>query len=107
MGMTYKLAAIAATGRGHAVADPARTPLKVKPTMISKVNTCMQFGTIGMALSLGVLGEPNFSFEFNDTSIGLINGLSYLTGATTIFSGLSYIDGKSMVQSNNSLSKKR
>lgn len=106
VGMTYRLAAAAAKGRGHAVADPAKTPLKISPTMISKANTMFQFGTIGVALSLGAIGEVGYSLNFGYASFGLVESLSYVTALTTILSGLSYVDGKSMIKSGNSQKKK-
>ena len=39
----------------QAVIDPGRTPLKVKPTMISKVNTVLQFATIGGGIGVGMM----------------------------------------------------
>lgn len=102
VGMSYRLAAIAARGRGHAVADPSQTPLKVSPTMISKVNTLFQFGTIGVALSLGAVGEIGYSLSLGYATFGLVESLTYVTASTTILSGLSYVDGKSMIKSGNS-----
>lgn len=105
VGMSYRMAAIAAKGRGHAVADPSRTPLKVSPTTISKVNTLFQFGTIGVALGLGATDEIGYYLSLDGMNFGLIESLSYATAGTTILSGLSYIDGKSMIGSGNSKKK--
>jgi len=58
-----------------------RVDLKVKPSIISKVNTCFQFITV-----LAVLSQPYFAFRplFYDF-------LFYATGLLTIISGLHYI----------------
>lgn len=111
VGMSYQMAAVAAKGRGHAVADPARTPLKVMPTLISKVNTTLQFGTIGIGLCVGYMGSIdviNLNMIGLNYDLGIMEGLSYMTGITTIWSALSYVDGKAMAQSGNrnSLRKK-
>ncbi len=106
VGMTYRVAAAAAKGMGYAIADPAKTPLKISPTMISKANTMFQFGTIGVALSLGAICEVGYSLNFGYSSFGLVESLSYVTATTTILSGLSYMDGKSMIKSGNSPKKK-
>ena len=50
IGMAYKLASDAAEGRGHNVADPSQTPLEIKASTVSKVNTVLQFGSIFTAL---------------------------------------------------------
>merc|ERR1712238_310026 len=52
---TYRNAALAAKGSGHAVIDPSRTPLKIKPTLISQANTLLQFGTIWVGLGMASL----------------------------------------------------
>lgn len=102
IGSSFRFAAIAAKDRGHAIMDPFRTPLKIAPTMISKINTLLQFGTIGAALSLGAIGDVGYTLNLGYTTIGLVDASSYITGTTTILSGLSYIDGKSMIKSGNS-----
>ena len=45
-----------ATKRGHATINPATTPLKIKPTLISKVNTAFQFLTISGGMAQPLLG---------------------------------------------------
>ena len=109
VGMSYKMNAIAARGRGHNVADPSRTPLKVTPTFLSKVNTVFQFGTIGIGLCLGYMDNINCVIHVTglDHTIGLMNGLSFMTGATTVLSGLSYVDGKAMTKSGNLMKRKQ
>ena len=99
---SFRLAAIAAKGRGHAIVDPSRTPLKVTPTMISKINTLFQFGTLGVALSVGAIGDVGYDLNLGYATIGLVDASTYITATTTILSGLSYIDGKSMIKSGNS-----
>ncbi len=114
VGMSYRAARIAARGRGHAVADPERTPLKIQPTMISKVNTVMQFGTIGVGLGLAAMGDVGSGYYSVNVNVlddmmtlSVIDGMTYITGGTTVWSGLSYIDGKSMIKSGNSKSKSK
>mmetsp|Transcript_14091 Transcript_14091/g.17116 ORF Transcript_14091/g.17116 Transcript_14091/m.17116 type:complete len:359 (+) Transcript_14091:255-1331(+) len=105
IGMSYRYAAIAAKGRGHAVVDPERTPLKVTPTLISKVNTVFQFGLIGAGLSSAAAGDsfgPMTLISLGSYNIGVIESMTYVTCGTTIWSGLSYLGGKSMVLSGNS-----
>eukprot|EP00957_Ditylum_brightwellii_P057512 4360669-Ditylum_brightwellii.AAC.1 len=46
------------TKEGQAVTDPSRTPLKVEPTMISKVNTVLQFVTLGTGIMQPLVGIP-------------------------------------------------
>lgn len=109
VGTAYKMNAIAARGRGHNVADPSRTPLKVTPTFISKVNTVFQFGTIGIGLCLGCMDNIGCAIHVTglDHSVDVMNSLSYMTGATTILSGLSYVDGKAMTKSGNVVKRKQ
>ena len=55
-GATY-LYVSAQTKAGRFVVDPVRTPLKVEPTTISKINTVFQFLTLGVGmLQPGVCG---------------------------------------------------
>jgi len=58
-----------------------RVDLKVKPSIVSKVNTCFQFITI-----LAVLSQPYLTFRPS-----LYSFLFYTTGLLTIISGLHYI----------------
>jgi len=92
IGMSYRAAALAARGQDHAIADPSRTPLKVEPTLISKINTVLQFGTLGIGLGMACFDIPSGSAMYI---------LGFGTCGTTIASGLSYIDGKSMTNSGN------
>jgi phosphatidylglycerophosphate synthase len=80
--------------------DPSRTPLKVKPTQISKLNTVFQFGTIGGTLALAAFDDITSlaSLSIGSLQLNLVSGMCYITSATTILSGLSYLDGKSMVK---------
>lgn len=103
VGMAYHLAQKASEGGGHNIVDPSATPLKISPSTSSKVNTCLQFGTIWMGLAMatgldsGVLGEV--------VSVGMIDvtpmdALCYSTCGTTVFSGLGYMNGKAMKSRN-------
>eukprot|EP00555_Chaetoceros_dichaeta_P004406 CAMPEP_0198262906 /NCGR_PEP_ID=MMETSP1447-20131203/11344_1 /TAXON_ID=420782 /ORGANISM="Chaetoceros dichaeta, Strain CCMP1751" /LENGTH=192 /DNA_ID=CAMNT_0043951321 /DNA_START=704 /DNA_END=1282 /DNA_ORIENTATION=+ len=96
-GGAYRAVALAAKGTGHAVFDPAHTSLKIEPTFISKVNTILQFGTIGVGLGMAGLDVPS-----ND----IVHVLSVISCGTTVASGLSYLDGKSMTKSGNSMGSK-
>jgi len=90
---SYRAAAIATQGRDHNVADPSRTPLKVDPSVISKVNTLLQFATIGSGIGLGL----------DIVSIPVVHGLCYLSTTTTVMSGIHYLStGKAIVSSGNS-----
>jgi len=93
----YRAVALAARGTGHAVLDPAHTPLKIEPTFISKVNTILQFSTIGIGLGMAGLDV---------TSNEIVHVLSWISCGTTVASGLSYLDGKSMTKSGNSMVSK-
>ena len=89
---SYRAAAIAAKGRDHNVADPSRTPLKVDPTMISKMNTLLQFATIGCGIGVGL----------DMVSLPVVHGLCYATTITTVMSGIHYYwTGKAIVSSGN------
>jgi cardiolipin synthase len=79
------------TAQGKPVMDPLTTPLKVNPTVTSKVNTGLQFAT----LSLGIL-LPTYPGVEN----GLM-GLCWLTGLTTIASGFSYLGYSAFTESGN------
>jgi len=46
------------TVAGRAVIDPSRTPLKVNPTLVSRVNTVLQFGTISAGMAQPLFGLP-------------------------------------------------
>jgi len=81
------------TKEGQAVTDPSRTPLKVEPTMISKVNTVLQFVTLGTGIMQPLVGIPP----------NAILGLCWITAGTTISSALSYYDGASLTKSGNML----
>jgi cardiolipin synthase len=104
IGMAYRMAAVATQGSGNNVADPASTPLKIQPMMISKVNTLFQFGTIWTGLGCVALGYQDVLFSSamavvmmgEEWSLSPMDGLCFVTCGTTIMSGLGYMDGKSM-----------
>jgi cardiolipin synthase len=79
------------TLQGKPVMDPLTTPLKVNPTVMSKVNTGLQFAT----LSLGILLPIHPGVES-----GLVS-LCWLTGLTTIASGFSYLGYSAFTESGN------
>ena len=83
------------TKGGESVINPSTTPLKVQPSTISKVNTVLQFLTISSGMAQPLLGlEPS-----------IVLGLCWITGGTTILSGLGYVGGKSMIESGNESQK--
>ena len=88
VGMSYRAAAIAAKGRGHAVADPSKTPLKVNPSFISKVNTVFQFGTI--SLGLGLAAFPDYTMMIY-SDIDIMTAICGVTCGTTIWSGVGFL----------------
>jgi cardiolipin synthase len=71
---------------------------EVHPTEISKINTLLQLLLIGSAMALPVLREsvPTIVEAWNLG--GVFEGWSYLVGATTVWSGLSYIGNKDAVK---------
>ena len=82
------------TKGGESVINPETTPLKVQPSTISKVNTIFQFLTISGGMAQPLIGlDPN-----------IVLGLCWITGGTTVLSGLGYIGGKSMIASGNEIS---
>ncbi|XP_072166642.1 probable cardiolipin synthase (CMP-forming) [Diadema setosum] len=62
--------------------DATHATVQMKPTFISKVNTAVQLSLVGFTLVAPVL-------EFTDHPY--LHGLWYVTAATTIMSGLSYV----------------
>mmetsp|Transcript_16626 Transcript_16626/g.31493 ORF Transcript_16626/g.31493 Transcript_16626/m.31493 type:complete len:177 (+) Transcript_16626:357-887(+) len=103
IGMAYRTAAIASKGSGNNVADPSSTPLKIKPSMMSKVNTLFQFCTIWTGLGCAAVGYQDVLFsslvlvhDQHYLSISPMDGLCIATCGTTILSGLGYLDGKAM-----------
>mmetsp|Transcript_11495 Transcript_11495/g.16089 ORF Transcript_11495/g.16089 Transcript_11495/m.16089 type:complete len:335 (-) Transcript_11495:128-1132(-) len=81
------------TQKGQRVIDPVTTPLKVEPTLISKVNTVLQFLTLTVGLVQPMYGMPT---EY-------LTGLCWLTGGTTLASGFSYIGNDAFGKSGNSV----
>lgn len=79
------------TEPGKPVMDPSRTPLKVTPTFVSKVNTVLQFATISAGMAQPLFGLPEEA----------VLGLCWVTAGTTVASGLSYLGGGSMVSNKN------
>lgn len=80
------------TDAGSVVVDPGTTRFRVAPTFVSRVNTVLQFATIGTAMAVGLYDGAGTEYAL---------GLCYATAGTTIASGLSYLGGKSMILSNN------
>ncbi|KAI8393606.1 CDP-alcohol phosphatidyltransferase-domain-containing protein [Radiomyces spectabilis] len=62
---------------------------EVRPTMISKVNTALQLLLMGFSLTSVTVGMP---------SAELMTGMHWLVGATTVWSGASYIYSKDAVR---------
>ena len=99
VGMSYYIAKGASAGRSHNLVDPSRTPLKVVPSTVSKVNTILQFGTIWMGLGMaagldgGIMGEVVTLGNMNLTPM---DALCYATCGTTVWSGVGYMNGKAM-----------
>lgn len=81
------------TVSGNIVVDPVTTPFQVKPTAISKLNTCLQFVTLFLAML-----QP---LPCTVVPPGVLEGSCYITGITTICSGYSYIGGGSLTASGN------
>jgi hypothetical protein len=73
------------TPAGKIVMDPSRTLLKVNPTMLSKLNTGLQFITLLIGIGTEHLTDiiPNFPVA--------LNILCWATGCTTLGSGISYL----------------
>lgn len=100
IGMAYRTVALATQGSGNNVADPSSTPLKIKPLMISKVNTLFQFGTIWTGLGCMAVGYQDMLFSsmavVGEWSLSPMDGLCMVSCGTTVLSGLGYMDGKAM-----------
>ena len=64
---TYYHVSIATRDDGRPVIDPARTPLKVEPSNLSKANTVLQFLTIALAIGypIGFI-PPTFTSQMLD-----------------------------------------
>lgn len=71
---------------GHSSFNGDIFQLEVKPTLISKINTALQFSTIGLSIGQGM----------DCVSFDMVQLFCWLTVGTTISSGLGYIDGKSI-----------
>lgn len=72
----------------------------IAPTAVSKANTFIQFSLLISTLSNYLIGLPE---------LDMLRPLWYLTGVSTIVSGLSYLDGKGIrrFRSDSALSKKQ
>jgi cardiolipin synthase (CMP-forming) len=66
--------------KGLSGIDPLKIPLKVNPTLMSKVNTALQFLTLSIAII-----HPVYAMEES------LNALCWITGGTTVASVLSYV----------------
>lgn len=88
------------TVAGSIVMDPVTTPLKVNPTTLSKLNTGFQFVT----LLIGI-GSEQISTIFPNVDVAL-NCCCWLTGFTTIGSGLSYLGHSAFSVSDNIVNKR-
>jgi hypothetical protein len=75
------------------------SPLQVQPTTIGKVNTALQFTTLGVALGMGIVltgsgdaGNVVAMVHGLDTTLPvLLQGLCVLSSATTVSSTISYM----------------
>ena len=110
MTATYRHVA-AQTRAHHVVMDPFTTPLKINPTQISKINTALQFLTVGVAIFMGntdivgavggVSGGGVVDTSSWQTNIVVLEPLCWLTGTTTILSAGSYIGYSGFLSSGN------
>jgi cardiolipin synthase len=78
------------TRKGKNVVDPLTVPLKLEPTVTSKINTGLQF----LTLSIGII-HPIYHME------GALISLSWITGVTTVASCISYYDYSAFRESGN------
>jgi phosphatidylglycerophosphate synthase len=83
------------TAVGSIVMDPVTTPLKVNPTTLSKWNTAFQFIT----LLIGIGAEP-ISTILPNVDVTLTY-FCWLTGCTTLGSGISYLHYSAFSGSDN------
>uniref|UniRef100_A0A914D370 Uncharacterized protein n=1 Tax=Acrobeloides nanus TaxID=290746 RepID=A0A914D370_9BILA len=61
--------------------------MNITPTLVSKLNTVLQVSLAALSLA-----SPVFDFAGHPA----LTGLCFLTGGTTIYSGLQYIGGDAM-----------
>lgn len=92
---TYYHVRIATDDDGRPVMDPARTPLKIEPSFLSKTNTVLQFLTISVALVNPIGVMPTLFSE------DMFQYCCWLTTGTTIISGYNYSSGSSLKTSCN------
>ena len=80
------------TATGQNVLDPSTTPLQINPTNISKMNTALQFATLSMGICIldPITRSSLLSATHNISVDHLFSGLCWLTGGTTVMSGISY-----------------
>ena len=112
IGMSYRMVAFASEATGHAVMDPGKTPLKIEPSAISKLNTVLQFGTLSLGMGAAALYGGNvadvgvWEIGVGDSVVGmnLVESISLITCGTTVWSGMGYLDGKSVTKSGNTSS---
>lgn len=78
------------TDADRRVIDPLTTPLKVHPTTVSKINTGLQFATLAVGIVHPIVALPE-----------VLEALCWVTGATTIASGLSYVGYSAFESSGN------
>mmetsp|Transcript_6610 Transcript_6610/g.9664 ORF Transcript_6610/g.9664 Transcript_6610/m.9664 type:complete len:338 (-) Transcript_6610:336-1349(-) len=99
---TYYHVRLATKDDGRPVIDPARTPLKVEPTNVSKMNTVLQFFSMAIAIAQPMLGNYEyFSGVDADLASNVFNSFCWLTVGTTLISGVQYSDGSSLRDSGN------
>lgn len=91
------------TAVGKAVTDPLTTPLKVTPTLVSKVNTGLQFVTLSLGIVQPALAAALLADDM-DTSLSLVwhalagpvlPVLCWVTGFTSLVTVASYALGYS------------
>ena len=87
---TYRHVAQKTDKDKHFVMNPLTTPLQVNPTTTSKLNTVFQFAT----LVVGIV-NPLIPME------GALQAMCWITGTTTMASGLSYLDYSAFTKSGN------
>uniref|UniRef100_A0A0N4ZQY9 cardiolipin synthase (CMP-forming) n=1 Tax=Parastrongyloides trichosuri TaxID=131310 RepID=A0A0N4ZQY9_PARTI len=67
--------------------DPSTDPVRMLPTLMSKINTTLQLSLVAFSLAAPV---------FNFTNHPALTALCWATAYTTLHSGLQYIGGKAM-----------
>lgn len=69
---------------------------EVKPTLISKINTFLQLLLLGSSMTGAALGGPaaDMAIGLGTTGADMLHVGWWVVGATTIWSGLSYVGGR-------------